>query len=654
MRRRNATNKGVAVWRLGLILLLSAALGPLSLRAEAPIGRFVIGVWSPAGWSGAGGDYHSYDRFFTESDATHLANLGVNLLVQTPRIGNRDIDDFKAANPGSETEDAHEILQDLEQAIIDSFKAHGGLVVEQSASENLTAENPTPQDPHYTSRVSFGDRLIDFAGTSQTIDEHKLEQQAIALSTRWGNPTNRAGFFGYLVGHEQYPNWYSRYRGGDWQGGIYDSATYTHLGKVIDAIRAQDTTRVIVAVGSVNDIGAWTEDEQEAFWKVFFRPNTESGPANILMNEQYIFHCGTKSEDDVQNFLNELTALTVDQGSLTRTRDMVNEARRNNRKAEWYHIINVNHGYRHGRWVTNKKTDKKEYEDNACWSGSRGGVEAHNPHRRRPTKAELSVQAYMALARGATGIVYYSHTTNGLEKMTGYGDATADPSCIGQLADTTRDQLSEMPTCVSDFEAIGTKAKEDTEQMKDPTRWYFGLMRFSPNYERERKKSPRFNIVEEVNEKLKVIGDALYPEVEMGKHRPLTWVDNYDNFSTDRISATTLVDAVWPNGWPSSTAAGKLEFGQFHNGEADYVLVVNRANIVSGASQTLDLRFDVAQMASDDAGSGAFQVEDVSVVNGTPSTLVADASGNVTVSGQALAAGDARLYRIVRVDQPGM
>ena len=60
------------MWRLGLILLLSAALGPLSLRAEAPIGRFVIGVWSPAGWSGAGGDYHSYDRFFTASDATHL------------------------------------------------------------------------------------------------------------------------------------------------------------------------------------------------------------------------------------------------------------------------------------------------------------------------------------------------------------------------------------------------------------------------------------------------------------------------------------------------------------------------------------------------------------------------------------------------------
>ena len=71
MKRRNATRSG-AVWRLGLILLLSAALWPPSPGwAEAPIGRFVIGVWSPAGWSHA--DRDSYDRFFTASDATHLS-----------------------------------------------------------------------------------------------------------------------------------------------------------------------------------------------------------------------------------------------------------------------------------------------------------------------------------------------------------------------------------------------------------------------------------------------------------------------------------------------------------------------------------------------------------------------------------------------------
>ncbi len=86
MRPRSVTRSG-AVWRLGLILLLSAILWPMSLRGEAPVGRFVIGVWSPAGWSGA--DRDSYDRFFTQSDADHLSELGVNLLVQTPRIGHQ-------------------------------------------------------------------------------------------------------------------------------------------------------------------------------------------------------------------------------------------------------------------------------------------------------------------------------------------------------------------------------------------------------------------------------------------------------------------------------------------------------------------------------------------------------------------------------------
>ena len=55
-------------------------------------------------------------------------------------------------------------------------------------------------------------------------------------------------------------------------------------------------------------------------------------------------------------------------------------------------------------------------------------------------------------------------------------------------------------------------------------------------------------------------------------------------------------------------------------------------------------------MESDDAGSGAFQVKEI--VSGTSYTRVADANSHVTVAGQTLAAGAARLYRIVR-DRPG-
>ena len=373
MRRRNRTGGG-ADWRLGLILLLLAALWPLSLRAEAPIGRFVIGVWSPAGWSGAKLD--SYDRFFRQSDANFLNELGVNLLVQTPRIGGKDIADFEDETSGRVRQDAHEILQDLEQVIIDSFKTYGGLVVEQSADEELDEEDPEPGGPTtYTSRVPFGDRLIDYAGTSQTIDEHKLEQQAIALSDKWGGTEYVDGFFGYFIGHERYPNWYRSYRGGGWQGGIYNSNTYTNLGKVIDAIRERDTTRAIVAVGSVHDTETWTDAEQTEFRQKFFRLNSALGPANILMNEQYIFNCGTDSEDEVQT---ELEKLIGSGGSLDRTRNMVVKARSEERKAEWHHIINVNNEYRLGDFEYENGELKRDrngdpiWIPNACWAGTKG------------------------------------------------------------------------------------------------------------------------------------------------------------------------------------------------------------------------------------------------------------------------------------------
>ena len=484
----------------------------------------------------------------------------------------------------------HEIMQDLEKTIIRKFKTHGGLVVEQSAEEDLRSENPALEGPTYTSRVPFRDRLIDFAGVSGSINDHKLEQQAIALSTKWGGTDYVDGFFGYFIGHEQYPNWYSE---GGFQGGIYDSNTYGNLGKVIDAIREVDTKRAIVAAGSVNDIAAWTTDEQEAFRKEFFRPTTESGPANILMNEQYIFHCATESEDEVQDFLDYLTELSPKKGSLTRTRDMVNKARSKGRKAEWYHIINVNHEYRLGQFKTNE-AGKEVWEDNSCWAGTRHKSVPNSPHRRRPSQAELSVQAYMALVRGATGIVYYSHTTNGLGAMKGYDDPNnpednvnpSDPSCVDELADETLDPLSRMPTCVSDLKSDWAAARAKKEL---GTKWYFGLMRFSPNYERQRKKSPMFDTVKAVNRKLKIIGAELYPV----KHKPLTWDANYNKSGLS--AGTTLIDQV-------SGSTAQLEFGQFHNNEADYVLVLNRA---TQSSQTIDLRFDVGRMKSTDVRSEA-------------------------------------------------
>ena len=213
MRRLNATNN-----RALCLLILSAALWPLTPAwGDAPIGRFVIGGWAPAGWSGA--RYPSYDRFFTRSDADSLSELGINLLVSTPRIGWRDVDGLPRIADSPRRDRAYTIMQNLEQTVLDLFKEHGGLVVEQPADAVMTANSE-----QYTSEFPKGDRLIDFAGDpnrfdtadEETADDtHKLNAQVTELVRRWGGATNRAGFFGYFVGHEQYPR-----RDGNWRGGI--------------------------------------------------------------------------------------------------------------------------------------------------------------------------------------------------------------------------------------------------------------------------------------------------------------------------------------------------------------------------------------------------------------------------------------------------
>ena len=86
----SGVKQGTAMPRIFLMLLLLAAAWPVGIGwAEAPIGRFVIGVYKPAGWSGGGmleEANPNYDRFFKATDATNLSSLGVNLLVSTPSI----------------------------------------------------------------------------------------------------------------------------------------------------------------------------------------------------------------------------------------------------------------------------------------------------------------------------------------------------------------------------------------------------------------------------------------------------------------------------------------------------------------------------------------------------------------------------------------
>ena len=53
--KRYRAKQGTAMPRIFLMLLLLAAVWPVGIGwADAPIGRFVIGVYKPAGWSGGG------------------------------------------------------------------------------------------------------------------------------------------------------------------------------------------------------------------------------------------------------------------------------------------------------------------------------------------------------------------------------------------------------------------------------------------------------------------------------------------------------------------------------------------------------------------------------------------------------------------------
>ena len=158
---------------------------------------------------------------------------------------------------------------------------------------------------------------------------------------------------------------------------------------------------------------------------------------------------------------------------------------------------------------------------------------------------------------------------------------------------------------------------------------YQGLVEF------DRSRNPSiWDTVQTVNDTLRTLGDALYP---------LTWDAG---FPSSRLSDATLVDAV------RHATADRLEFGVFHDDEADYVLVVNRHNltITTGGSQTIDLRFDTQQMQSDDAGNGYYIVEEI--VTGTSYTVLADGNSHIWITQQDLAPGDAQLYRIERMEVP--
>ena len=509
-----------AVRLLGM-LLATAALTGLPSEVEA---EFRIGVWQPGGVLRA-------DISFTSATVADLDELGIDLLINTPsQVGNQ------IQQPD------HGRYQAFEERIMRQWSGSGpqgarGFVV-QYAPEGHTSRIRGGYDWYlrrYAGSLCDPNLLHNPMSGRERTD---LDQAVRLLESKW---SAFDGFYGYLIGHEADPCGH----------GVYDSRTYANMLTVIEAIRAHDTTRRIVAVGNTQSTVAWTPAEQTAFSTHFFRPSSEPGPANVFMQEIYELHPDHDEEREVQDEIDEIVE------GLDTIGEMVRTARNGGRRAEWHFIANVA-----DQWHTN----------------------CTNHFRRDPSVSELNAQVYLALSRGATGITYFLYTSS-------------NPN-----------------NCVEDYR-------------------YNGLVEYRDGTNQRARRTPHWNTVRTVNNNLRAIGNTL---------NPLTW---REAFPSDLLSVTTLVDAVRPSADPAG-AAGRLEFGVFHNDGADYVLAVNRDGLVSGNSQTIDLRFDTARMQSDAAGYGVYVVEEI--VTDTRRTLVADANSHVWTSNEVLAAGEARLYQIER------
>lgn len=156
-----------------------------------------------------------------------------------------------------------------------------------------------------------------------------------------------AGFGGYLVGHE------------DYRPGGYEA-----LARTVAALRAEDPARPAFAVGA---LGSYPSPGR--FLDALF---ADGGEANLFQHEHYVF-----AADVPPGGLRARARLD----DLVAGYDRVAEGVRD-RHGRWHAIVQV-----HGE--------------------TRDGALQYRP----PTAAEISVQAALAVSRGASGVVYFLYSS---------------------------------------------------------------------------------------------------------------------------------------------------------------------------------------------------------------------------------------------------
>jgi hypothetical protein len=166
------------------------------------------------------------------------------------------------------------------------------------------------------------------------------------------------GFGGYLVGHED-----------------YRASSYEALARTVAALRRVDPARPAISVGAIESY-----PQTSRFLDALF---VEGGEPNVFQHEHYVFHAD------------------VEPGS-ARARRRLDDL------VEGYDRVARHLQARHGRWHAIVQAHGE----------SRDGQDYYRP----PTPAELSVQAGLALSRGASGIVYFLYSSGVENVLNGDGD----------------------------------------------------------------------------------------------------------------------------------------------------------------------------------------------------------------------------------------
>lgn len=183
--------------------------------------------------------------------------------------------------------------------------------------------------------------------------QSEVRARVRALKEQWAT---ESGFAGYLVGHED-----------------YRASYYQALGQTVDVLRQEDPERPAFTVGRLESFPS-----KARFLDAFF---SDSGPTNLFQHEHYIFRGNVP-------------------GSGKKLRQKLRKL------VQGYDAVARHLKGRNGRWHAILQAHAEQ----------RGEPGASEQFYRKPTGAELAVQAGAALARGASGIIYFLYSS-GIEKV---------------------------------------------------------------------------------------------------------------------------------------------------------------------------------------------------------------------------------------------